>query len=668
MLIAFHDVAVHDFIVNQIDEVLNKNPILDVVLCGDFNRLNTSFITTSCNLVNLHCRPTYGSAELDYILLSEELSSKYTISIAEPIDTSTLPHVSLLATPILVQRECPCTQRYVMDLRRSNVSGFLEMLTSCDWSFVDKDGLSLDEKCEQFHKQLEGVLTVTIPRKIVTFSENTKPWVTPVLKSLINDRWNAYRQKQFSQYDHLKRKVKEEIEKSKLLWINKMKKVNIWKAIDTVCPRKVSDPMRCICMKYNSMEAAACAINENLARVFSVKVDLPLRLDCTSSDILAATEWQVQTILKNLKPHKASPEIPVKLYKAAASIIAKPLTLVINNSFENADVPALWKTSAIIPLPKTSTPQSVDDIRPISLLPIPSKILELAFLQFAKPLLLQQYGEDQFGFRPGSSTTCALIVLHDHVTRFMERSDVTGVQIVTYDLSKAFDRLKHDVIIKRFIECGLPGRMIYWLSNYLENRRQCVKIGIESSSYAYISSGVPQGSLLGPFLFSVVMASLTIQNSNCRIIKYADDVTLCMPIIKNSSNSHITDSHEELSMWSISVGLKLNEKKCKALVVPRSKTCQGVHLSNVQIVDQMPLLGVTFNAKWTWSDHVDKVVRSASRRLFPLRMLKPKLNTNELRATYYAIVRSVLEYAGPLLIGLSVTDALRLDKVQARFH
>ena len=540
-------------------------------------------------------------------------------------------------------------------------------MSAFDWNSFRDASSSLTRKCNEFHYILEESFKAAIPSRIVTFTKQSKPWITHLLKSLINDRWNAYRERNFSLYIHLKKKVKLEIEKSKLLWVKKMKK-NVWEVINNMCPRKVSNPMDCIYSKYSCIEAAATDINAHLIKVFSPRASLPIPSDSLPQNFISTTTTQVRTLLEKLSVHKASPELPCKLYKAAALILAEPLAHLINQSLERGEIPVQWKTSTVIPLPKTNTPKTIDEVRPISLLPIPSKILEKVVLNFAKPIFLREYGDTQFGFRSGSSTTCALIVLHDQVTKFLDDKSVAGVQVVTYDFSKAFDRLRHDVIIQRLIDCKMPVSLVRWVSNYLDSRYQVVSVGSVRSSSMSVSSGVPQGSLLGPFLFSVVMGSLQVQSPNCHIIKYADDVTLCMPIHKNSSNSHISHSHNQLLSWSTAVGLQLNMKKCKTLVIPRSTVCSPIVLPGIQTVKQITLLGVVFNDKWTWKEQVDKIVKTASRRLFPLRICKPYVTAEDFINAYYGIMRSVMEYAAPLLIGMSKTDAERLQRLQNRFH
>ena len=167
---------------------------------------------------------------------------------------------------------------------------------------------------------------------------------------------------------------------------------------------------------------------------------------------------------------------------------------------------------------------------------------------------------------------------HDHITKTMENNDVAEVQVTTYDFSKAFDRLRHDIIINRMENCGMPKELICWIANYLEGRHQVVKIGTISSQSRQITSGVPQGSILGPFLFSVVIGSLVISHSDSQMVKYADDVTICTPIYKSHQNFHVRRIHDEVVAWSDRFELPLNLKKSKAMVIPRSKDCDIIKL------------------------------------------------------------------------------------------
>ena len=208
-----------------------------------------------------------------------------------------------------------------------------------------------------------------------------------------------------------------------------------------------------------------------------------------------------------------------------------------------------------------------------------------------------------------------------------------------------------------------------WIKSYLEDRSQCVKLGAVESDVAAVSSGVPQGSVLAPYLFSFVTGSFDISHIPSRVIKYADDFTIiCVPLFRGCENEHVLSAHHALLSLSERNGLPLNVSKCKALAIPRVNDFIPVNLPEVTFVDELRLLGVIFDAKRNWSKHTDKIVRSASRNLFIVRSLRDVFDTPTLINVFDSIVRSILEYCSPLFIGLSNENSFRLERVQKRFH
>ena len=283
--------------------------------------------------------------------------------------------------------------------------------------------------------------------------------------------------------------------------------------------------------------------------------------------------------------------------------------------------------------------------------------------------MLKNYDDCQYGFRTGSSTQCAVIALTDHLTEYLDRPSTCGAVIVSYDYSKAFDRLRTDLIVQRLIDCEFPPQCVKWILDYLTARTQYVKVGITRSSATNVTSGVPQGSVIGPYLYALTTATFRTSHSDCRVVKYADDTTICFPVYPSSS-PHIRNEHLNLLRWSSSMDLKMNARKCKAVVIAKKDKdcCVTRELPEVPVVDSMDILGVRFNSKATWSNHIDKIITIASRRMFAMRILKPCLSRNQLRDVYFSYIRSVVEYCAPLLTSLSVIDNCRLERLQRRFY
>lgn len=661
--------AVIENVINGADDIMRTLPHYELILCGDLNRLDPTDLCNFLNLVDMYDKPTYGDAHLDYVLVTDSLSRRLSVSGFMPIDISKVSHLSLLVTPIKKCKTENCIVRTVYDLRESKVSSFLSYLESVDWSFLDDTSLSLDEKSLEFHEKLNSAMVSTIPFSLVRCTSRDKPWITNVIKDLINKRWTAYRNKEFNVYNHLKVKIRQEIEKSKIMWTKKIKSHNLWKAVNVNIGSKSANPILSLISQFDGIDDAVKNINEALSSVF-----LPSGLDSYSVSDCGTNEWQVQItphlvlgLLKRMPSKKASADIPTILYKRAAVILAEPLSRLFTQSIKECKVPLHWKISAVSPIPKTKSP-NVGDLRPISVSPLPAKLLEKLVLVSMKHDLLRHFGNRQFGFRPKSSTQCALVSLHEHLTRYLDDLRTDGAMIVTYDYSKAFDRLRGDLILDRLAECNFPKEFRVWIKDYLSNRYQFVRIGNACSDRILVTSGVPQGSVLGPYLFAVTTGSLSLNDSCCHLTKYADDTTLCFPIYNSMPNCHIVFEHEYLLRWSMQMDLKINADKCKSLLISKASNCESVSLSGVCAVDSLSILGVVFDSRGSWSSHVSKVIKTTAQRLYPLRILRPSLSNANLKTVYYGIIRSLLEYCAALLVGISITDSKRLDRVQRRFH
>ena len=251
----------------------------------------------------------------------------------------------------------------------------------------------------------------------------------------------------------------------------------------------------------NSITNLVNEINTKFSHAFltdDTPFPLPNEQELPSWDINITPE-DVRKELLSLNSKKASgPDgIPNALYKLVADYISQPLCHLFCLSVNCQTFPTLFKTGHIVPVPKCSNP-SINDLRPISLLIVPSKILERLVLNSVKNTFIKHFGNNQFSYRPKSSTTCAIIQLHDAVTQILEQN-VKGALVLSYDFSKAFDTLTHQLIIKRLIECKFPCNMIRWIQSYLTNRSQKTVIGgvesIEIPVYFWSPSGIHFGPL-----------------------------------------------------------------------------------------------------------------------------------------------------------------------------
>lgn len=663
--------AIDEYITSNCDYFLSSLYDFDLIICGDFNRFDSNSIVNHLDLVNLVKEPTRNLAMLDYLFVSYNLLTNYKVEVSSPIANS--DHNCVHATPTADSSKLESIKKPLYDLRQGNINHFVTELSAINWTPFYKSDHDVDEKCNLFHDLLFCMFHTCIPVRHVEMTAKDKPWLTPLVKHSIQQRWDAFRMKNFPLYHYWKAKTKALISSAKKKWSLKAgnSSKELWRVTNSVRGTKSSDPTFALLKRFDSLNHATNSINSKLTSVFLLqslkKVDL--KEDKELSWNIDISVPLVQKLLSEIKPYKAagSDQIPSILYKTAAEQLAGPLAHIFNASVSQRKFPKRWKLSHVCPIPKT-TPPDLDHLRPISLLPAPSKIFERIVINSVLDQFLENFGPNQFGCRPASSTTCAMIKLLHHAYRLLEAPNVSGVKIIAYDFTKAFDRLSHSLIVERLIEKRFPALFIQWIQDYLSNRKQATRIGCALSSTTAVTSGVPQGSVLGPMLFCFVAGTLRPLYRDTCIIQYVDDTTLCIPIYKNDRNQHVTDEHLNFVKWCKANTFSINFKKCQSIFYSKSPSTADVFLEGVKAAESMRLLGIVLNNKLNWKSHIDSVCRSASRRLYALRILRPIFPSRQLTIVYYAVIRSLLEYASPSFGKLPKKLNKDLQKLQRRCH
>ena len=206
------------------------------------------------------------------------------------------------------------------------------------------------------------------------------------------------------------------------------------------------------------------------------------------------------------------------------------------------------------------------------------------------------------------------------------------------------------------------------MSNYLSCRTQATKIFEAVSSTSCITSGVPQGSVLGPYLYCIVAATLAPVHELTQMIKYVDDVTLCIPISCEPDSKRVMEEHKNVIKWSISNKLILNESKSKTMFVKKNTLCGPKLLEGVELVDVLRILGVFLRSNLSWDSHIDHLLQTANRRLYALRLLKPLTSADDLKLIYFSLIRSLFDYASPVFVHLPLCLDLKIEKFQNRVH
>ena len=315
------------------------------------------------------------------------------------------------------------------------------------------------------------------------------------------------------------------------------------------------------------------------------------------------------------------------------------------------------KSSKVIRLFKSGNKNNVDNFRPISILPAFSKIFEKLILK----QLLRHFNlnsllhDEQYGFTKGRSTTDAGVALMKLIFNAWENSQ--NAFGVFCDLSKAFDCVHHDTLLRKLRHYGVQNEALNVINSYLHNRLQCVDVNGVKSSQLPFQLGVPQGSILGPFLFLVYINDLPFYLKGiCDVVLFADDTSLIFKVDRNRQD--FDDVNSALSMvtdWFTTNNLVLNAKKTKCIkfALPNVRNLgPNIVLNKVvlETVDSAVFLGITVDAKLQWASHVSSLAGRLSSAAYAVRKVRQYTDVDTARLVYFSYFHSVMSY-GILLWG-----------------
>ena len=398
--------------------------------------------------------------------------------------------------------------------------------------------------------------------------------------------------------------------------------------------------------------------------------------ECEKLDSIKLTVPEVTDTLINLDPNKACgpDDIPGSLLKYTAAEIAPSLCRLFNLSLSLGTVPANWKRANISPVFKKDDPTLAENYRPISLLCIVSKVLERCIFNHCCPHLSPFFYHLQHGFQRGKSTVTQLLeVYHDILDMLASGQEV---DVIHLDLSKAFDKVPHNLLLSKLQLLGLSGSVLQWFTSYLSDRHQRVALDGTFSDWLPVTSGVPQGSILGPLLFLVYindMSSYTIHGSSLAL--FADDSKLYRSIDSDdSSTTSLQADLDTLHKWSIDHDMSFNTTKCKVLHMTKRKSRrrpqQSYHLDG-QTLDSTPStrdLGVTVTASLSWATHIEEMCAKGNKVLGLVKRVcgRDILDVSTRKLMYTALVRPILEYASCLWSPYTAKHRRLIENIQRR--
>lgn len=350
-------------------------------------------------------------------------------------------------------------------------------------------------------------------------------------------------------------------------------------------------------------------------------------------------------------------EIPTSIIKNSIPEIKMILCYLINNSFKYGIFPTNLKLALIKPIYKKGDTEKMDSFRPISLLPGFSKVFELAMCKRITKFMNDCHllNNSQHGFLKGKSTQTALYQFTKCILDFFEKGEAAFGLFL--DLSRAYDCLDRDILLKKLEMYGVRGQALHWLRSYLFDRSQIVNVikygQNHKSKKLFNDHGIAQGSILGPILFVIYINDIYCVKENPFqiIINYADDTNL---LVGNKSLCHLlTDTNlffDKVSKWFVKNKLILNSEKTNSLFfrTKQSNLERIDHLcvgnDNMIVTENTKFLGLYINEHLDWSFHIHHLTKKLNSVCYGIRVVGKYMNEKTLRILYFANFESTLKY------------------------
>ena len=360
------------------------------------------------------------------------------------------------------------------------------------------------------------------------------------------------------------------------------------------------------------------------------------------------TPIEVLKQIKKLNPKKGTGgKIPTHILKLAKEVCASKLADCFNTALHNCIFPNELKLADVIPCFKKKDPMDPTNYRPISLLPVISKVFEKIIHEQLRSFLKNKLSIYLCGFREGYSTQHTLLNM---ISKWQKCLDKKGgvVGTILMDLSKAYDCIHHDLLIAKLQAYGLSLKSIRFINSYLKERNQRVKIGGTFSEWLEIVFGVPQGSILGPILFNIFINDLFFFIEETEICNFADDNTLfaCDTSLL-SVLDRLKRDVSRVNTWFKDNNMIANAEKFQIMFLGVQNPCEislNICDNIISGKSQVELLGITIDYKLTFSNHVKTLCKNANSKISALIRFRNVLNYKQTLVLINCYIMSYFYY------------------------
>lgn len=630
-------VCLGDFNVNMLN--LNNLSVLKII--------DTFEVLGLKQLVNKPTRITKKTNTLiDYIVVSENL--RVLGSEVTPCDIS--DHQLLECQLDLNVPANNPVPRFVRCFSSLNYEEFNRDLRSLSWHSIYYIP-NIDDKVNLCNSYIAHLFDVHAPRKLIKFTKKRSlPYITDNIKLLMSLRDKAYTKAKKSgtdahwrYYKDLRNYTSQAVIRERRAYIESKFSMNnsrqFWKELSILNIARA---------RGNSLPVHLCNVQDINKNFLKYVIDIVDSFDGLDPEILNqyrnnvldntheplvfkfVNEDVIKAILISIKTNATGiDDISIRMIKMCFPVVIPVVTHIVNECLRLSVFPSAWKVAKVLPLNKIDIPQSYSDLRPLSILPVLSKVLERVMCDqlneyISKYKLLP---EKQSGFRAGHSCATTLLNVVDDILNAHDDNKVTVM--VQLDFSKAFETISHDMLLAKLHYFGASAQVIDLLHSYLGERLQCVSVDGVCSDSLLVNYGVPQGSIMGPTLYSLYTADFHKVLKHCNYHFYADDTQLYYSFdVENLSEAKvkITQDVKALIEMAGKHFLKINFKKSSILVfgprvaanLVRDNLTINIDGNQLPVVMSAKNLGVSIDSDLSFSTHIKNLLKKS---YFKLKLL-----------------------------------------------